>query len=223
MIVIFDLDDTLYKEIDYLKSAYNEIALFICNVTKNELDHSSVYNELLTSYYQGKNPFQSLLNNHNFPDDFLNILIDTYRNHIPLIMLDYETEDILKYLKKEKAKLGLLTDGRSVQQRNKIKALGLSEYFENILISEEFGSEKPAAKNYTHFIEKFGAGIYFYIADNSNKDFFSPNKLGWITIGLLDNGMNIHQQSLLPEKEYQPLYWVKSINEVKTIINKHII
>ena len=28
-VVVFDLDDTLYKEIDYLRSAYWEIALWI--------------------------------------------------------------------------------------------------------------------------------------------------------------------------------------------------
>ena len=31
--VIFDLDDTLYKEIDYLKSAYREIASLVEQTT----------------------------------------------------------------------------------------------------------------------------------------------------------------------------------------------
>ena len=29
-VVVFDLDDTLYKEIDFLKSAYREISDFLC-------------------------------------------------------------------------------------------------------------------------------------------------------------------------------------------------
>jgi putative hydrolase of the HAD superfamily len=33
----FDLDDTLYNEIDYLNSAYKEIALFIAEKSQDQL------------------------------------------------------------------------------------------------------------------------------------------------------------------------------------------
>ena len=47
-IVVFDLDDTLYKEIDYLFSAYHAIAESI------RLD---VAGEMLDWYHAGKNVF----------------------------------------------------------------------------------------------------------------------------------------------------------------------
>jgi putative hydrolase of the HAD superfamily len=64
-----------------------------------------------------------------------------YRNHYPSINLTSENENLLKQLKANGYKLGLITDGGSIQQRNKIKALILRN-FEYILISEEFGTEK---------------------------------------------------------------------------------
>ena len=47
--IIFDLDDTLYYEIDYLKSAYQEIASRICK------EDNHLYNKMLKLYQEGKN------------------------------------------------------------------------------------------------------------------------------------------------------------------------
>jgi putative hydrolase of the HAD superfamily len=63
-------------------------------------------------------------------------------------------------LKANGYKLGLITDGRSIQQRN-IKALNIEKYFEYILISEEFGTETPLI----FFVELFGESSFFYVAD----------------------------------------------------------
>ena len=52
-VVVFDLDDTLYNEIDFLKSAYLEIAnnvSILANVSS-----LSVFNEMLKNYYNGLN------------------------------------------------------------------------------------------------------------------------------------------------------------------------
>ena len=52
--VIFDLDDTLYAEVDFLKSAYFEIAN-ILDTTNSEL----LYQRMLALYCEGKNVFVS--------------------------------------------------------------------------------------------------------------------------------------------------------------------
>ena len=44
-VVVFDLDDTLYKEIDFLNSAFKEIALNISN------DSDTSFNEKLVTCY----------------------------------------------------------------------------------------------------------------------------------------------------------------------------
>ena len=98
--------------------------------------------------------------------------------------------------------MGIITDGRSVTQRNKIEALGLEDTFDDIIISEEFGSSKPSEENYLYFEKKYGNSNFTYIGDNTVKDFVTPNSLGWNTLCLLDDGNNIHKQNLDLNPDY---------------------
>ena len=217
--IIFDLDDTLSKEVLYLKSAYLEIANYIAS--KAQLDASQVYSKLFQWYQDGENAFDNAI--RTFQLNFLSIekkdFLDLYRNHKPVIRLKEEVIEILNYCKENKFSLGLLTDGRSVQQRNKIKALNLESYFQEIVISEEFGSEKPDEKNFKHFESKFGKGSYYYIGDNISKDFITPNKLGWISVCLLDQGENIHKQNFELAKAYLPKITISHIAELRSIFS----
>lgn len=210
--VVFDLDDTLYKEIDFLESAYCEIAGIIGE--KLKVDSSFIYEDMKNWYYEGSNAFNNLLKKYKPSDVSLNDLISLYRNHIPEIALPDESREVLTMLKKQNIPMGIMTDGRSVQQRNKIKALGLENFTEFILISEEFGSEKPDIRNYKYFMENYPSSKYFYIGDNTAKDFISARKLGWTTICLLDSGKNIHKQNFNLPEAYLPNYKVKNIAEV---------
>lgn len=132
-----------------------------------------------------------------------------------------ETLACLSFLKKNNISIGLITDGRSLTQRNKIRALGLERFIpdKNIVISEEIGSEKPEINNYTHFIGMNSGHRYFYIGDNPQKDFITPNELGWTTIGLMDNGQNIHTQTSIGGN-YNPQFWINDITELIKIINE---
>ena len=69
-------------------------------------------------------------------------LLWAYRLHDPNIKLSDDIEETLSLLKKKKAKIIILTDGRSITQRLKINALGLN-HLPNY-ISEDFNSEKPS-------------------------------------------------------------------------------
>jgi putative hydrolase of the HAD superfamily len=85
-----------------------------------------------------------------------------------------------------------------------LKALGIEQSFSDIIISEEFGSEKPDERNYLYYHQKYPSSHLYYIGDNTGKDFIVPAKLGWTTICIQDRGMNIHPQQLdrLPVPDY---------------------
>lgn len=225
-VICFDLDDTLYKEIDYLKSAYKEIVLFaMSKVNSKKYSIELLYSEMLKTYLSGLNAFE-FLNcklNLNLPMvEYLNV----YRNHKPHISLSKETLDTLSFLQNYKWEIGLITDGRIVQQQNKIDALGLRRYVkkEDIIISEEFGYEKPSVENYLYFEKSYPkADIYIYVGDNLNKDFLTPNALGWITICIKDNGLNIHKQNFHVPNKYLPHKIVSSISGITDICNSLII
>ena len=218
-ILTFDLDDTLYKEIDFLKSAYKEIAIRLSKETA--VHYEIILANMLLYYKSGLNAFSEIINTYNITtygvDDFISI----YRNHKPQISLNKPVENMLFRLKQMVFKVGVITDGRSVQQRNKIEALGLSDYFDDIIISEEFGSEKPNVANYTYFENQYGDAMdYIYVGDNTQKDFLAPNALGWHTICLLDDGHNIHKQSFELEKSKLPKQCITDVLDLEFTINQ---
>jgi putative hydrolase of the HAD superfamily len=213
-VFVFDLDDTLYKEIDYLKSAYREIA-----VKLQKFGIVDAYPQMIAWYGNEFNVFDKI-NEYYHLSIPISEFLSWYRNHIPSISLSEDATMLLKYIIASGNKISLITDGRSITQRNKINALGLQLYIDpdDIIISAEFGSEKPNLKNYQYFEDKYPNAEFVYIADNPNKDFVTPNRLGWMTIGLLNDGRNIHTQNMDIEKEYLPKIWVKSLKEITTIL-----
>ena len=153
---------------------------------------------MIDAYNEGLNAFEELnkfLGLELSISDYLCI----YRDHKPKIALSNDIVQMLDALKKQGVRIGLITDGRSMQQRNKIYALGLSRWIEeeDIVISEEFRSEKPALANYMYFMERYlKCHDFTYVGDNVKKDFIAPNVLGWTTICLKDDGRNIHKQDV---------------------------
>jgi len=192
--VVFDLDDTLALEIDYLKSAFREIAHLA------DPQHPNLADVLIELYFQNENAFAWLC--ATYPQFTVSDLLHIYRNHSPNYPKN-NCKSLLAQLKTKVYVLGLVTDGYSVTQRNKLKALGIDDYFDLLIISEEFGSEKPSAANFEVF-HQFQTQQYYYVGDNVSKDFITPNALGWTTICLLDAGNNIHPQDFNKDSLYLP-------------------
>ena len=82
--VIFDLDDTLYKEIDYLQSGFKYLSKSI----SKQVDEMSecIYEKLLLYYNSGENAFQKIIREYNLIYSVRELEI-LYRNHIILEIL----------------------------------------------------------------------------------------------------------------------------------------
>lgn len=186
-VIVFDLDDTLYNELDYLKSAYKTIAVFL-----DPNDWKQLYSKMFSLYRSKINVFEFVAEAYNTD---IKPLIEMYRNHTPEIQLFDGVIEVFEAIKSKKGKIGIITDGRSHTQRAKLKSLGILKFIDSIVISEEIGSEKPDLANFRAIENSLSGGVYYYIADNLKKDFIGPNVLGWKSVALLDNGMNIHFES----------------------------
>lgn len=208
--VIFDLDDTLVYEIEFLKSAFKEIA------EKLEPERDlELYEEMFSFYEKKVNVFAVL--HQKYPNYSKEDLLNIYRNHFPSLKLNEGARDVLNFCTDKGYKIGLISDGRSITQRNKLKSLEIEHVFEKIVISEEFGSTKPNSENYKVFVLDRELE-YYYIADNPQKDFIAPNKLGWTTICLLDKGKNIHRQYFDIDLEYLPKLKISNLMELIEIL-----
>ena len=206
--VIFDLDDTLVYEIDYLKSAYRAIASLVIS---DKIATERLYEQMFCEYQEGRNAFEYVTK--YFPHFSMEQLLRVYRNHLPVISLNEGAQDVFVFCKTQGYKIGLITDGRSVTQRNKLRALGIEALFDKIVISEEFGSSKPDLHNYEVFTEE-DIKAYCYIGDNPAKDFIAPNILGWTSYCLLNKGWNIHSQDFEVAPAQQPTYIITELKEL---------
>ena len=222
-VVCFDLDDTLYKEIDFLKSGYKKVAELVGK--RFGLDVWNIYYQLLLWYHNGENAFSRLNDEYGIDnpiEDYLNV----YRYHHPAIALSEETRNVLTKLKEEGVILAIITDGREITQNQKIEALGLSEWIDNefIIINEAKEHFKPNHWSFDKmmlccFEQHLDTELsFYYVGDNTEKDFIAPNELGWMSVCLLDDGKNIHKQDFNVENIKTPKKSISNISELIDIL-----
>ncbi len=162
--VIFDLDDTLYSEKDYVRSGFLAAA-------------PNHFNELWQAFLEGKPAFDTVMPNQKEQ------VLAAYRNHKPNISMYPGVYEMLARIRESGRKLGLITDGRPKGQRAKIKALGIESLFDKIIITDELGGVEFRKPNDTAFRlmqEKLGVPFdqMVYVGDNVQKDFQAPQQLG---------------------------------------------
>ena len=119
--------------------------------------------------------------------------LELYRFHHPSISLSPDVSEFIDQLITSNIEFSIITDGRSISQRNKIESLGISKIVKNVIVSEETGYEKPHLNNFKLLGRLYPNKDFVYIGDNTSKDFLAPNILKWDSICLLDNGQNIHK------------------------------
>ena len=210
IVVVFDLDDTLYYELDYQESGYNAVIDLVSEVY--ECDKDRLHD--LTK--DGGDVLQRIC-------DFIGVpsakesLLWTYRLHKPDIRLQPEAFELLEFLRDNGATILILTDGRSISQRLKLAALGLSNV--EVYISDEYSSEKPDLLRFEAICKKHVAEQHIYIGDNADKDFVAPNKLGWLTVGLEPSEKSFYKADVdTITEDHHPKYWVKSLKSIGDIL-----
>ncbi len=182
--VVFDLDDTLYDEIEYCKSGFAVIAEFLAN--RPEPRPSSMGEgkappaerifaalwEQLTAGNRTKT-FNTALDELSigYDDELIGELIEVYRNHKPKITLPQDSRDVLCELS-TKYTVALLTDGFLPAQEFTVRALGIEKYFKSIVYTEQLGREcwKPSPAGFEKIMQthKVEAEYMAYVADNEN-------------------------------------------------------
>ena len=201
--IAFDLDDTLYKERDYVMTGRRAVADRFSGPAGMCADR------LCGLMDQAPDAFDALLALPGIGDAGITIddVLSVYRSHMPELTLPANTAEALGRLKSRGAVLAIITDGRSLTQRNKIKALGLEDYIPaaNILISEEVGDDKLSPRPFRDLMDRVAADRYYMVGDNPVKDFYHPKLLGWTSIMLCDTeGVNVPSQDL---GDYEPDRW----------------
>lgn len=217
-VIVFDLDDTLAPERDFVRSGLRAVRQLLA--TELGEPHADVaFRSMTDALEHGRNHYSAL---ERLADEWMargeisrlpdmKRVVDCCRNTPPDMgyRLDRRMEGVLMRLAGGGDMVGVITDGRSLTQRNKIEALALRRWMadDDIMISEETGHDKRSPHAFSHFMERYPrAEEYVYVGDNPAKDFETPNSLGWTTVMIKSASPrdNVHAQSLIYRHDAMP-------------------
>jgi putative hydrolase of the HAD superfamily len=171
--LVFDMDDTLYPEKDFVLSGYRAVAQFLSD--SDICDYQSAYSCMAETYAtKGKlKVFPALLAKLPHSSIKLADLVDVYRQHTPAICLFPGYLDLLRTLARE-YRLGIITDGLPTVQARKVRALGLEGIMDNVIYTWEYGAdkEKPHPFSFSLMLEYLQAdpASCLFVGDNPDKD-----------------------------------------------------
>lgn len=193
--MVFDLDDTLYKERDYVHSGRRAVAAAVGAALGVDAEGLM---EVMENAPDAFDALAALIAGLPGCDAWpVSRMVEVYRGHKPDIKLDDDTRAVLADLSRRHT-LAIITDGNTVRQHAKIEALGLGEFFhpENIYVSDDAGSDKSTPVPFAEMERRHRReSRRYYIGDNLAKDFHWAGLRGWHTVMLLDPGrLNIYPQ-----------------------------
>lgn len=185
MIIVFDLDDTLYEEITFVHSGFRAVAEAVSG--RWPISAESAFEFLMDSIKKtGRGrQFDDLLDRVGARSRRnIEWLLRVYRHHPPDISL---TDDSLRVLESLSGKaLYLVTDGHKVVQNNKIEALGLRRFFRHCYLTHRYGvcHRKPSPRVFELLLERENSDPdnVVYVGDDPRKDFRGIRPLGFRTI-----------------------------------------
>jgi putative hydrolase of the HAD superfamily len=220
--VTFDLDDTLYDEIDYCRSGFAAVGDHLAALPGTP--SASRISDCLWRRFSAGNrtkTFNAALDELGiaYDEGLIRRLVQAYRNHRPNITLPQDSRDVLSGLQARYA-LGLLTDGFLPAQRLKVEALGLDIYFRSIVYTEQLGRKywKPSPLGFEKVLGCLRAKPEnaAYVADNEQKDFVAANKMGLATIQIV-RPARLHTESA-DEPSAAPKHKIHKIGQLPTLL-----
>jgi putative hydrolase of the HAD superfamily len=189
VILIFDLDDTLYDESRFVDGGLKAVArhgeMHWGWAAAQSLD---ALRAILARDGRGQ-VFDQWLRAHDaWSLGRVRDCVRAYRNHSPDIALFPTAHRIIDQYR-ARGPLYLVTDGNKNVQRSKVDALALWPDFKRVFITHRFGV--AAAKPSTHCFERIKAEAncewrdMVYVGDNPAKDFVNLTPLGVLTVRVL--------------------------------------
>lgn len=186
-ILVFDLDDTLYDELSYVRSGLAAVADYAALQTGQDAEW---LRELFEDALAGG---RSGVLDRGFEragvgtTRLIRACVGVYRTHEPTLSLWPAAERCLSRFADHR--LFLVTDGNTSAQSRKVAALGLQDRFEKVFLTYRYGRDrgKPSPYCFERIRALTGAPAddIVYIADNPAKDFVGIRPLGFSTVRVL--------------------------------------
>ncbi|HRX84425.1 MAG TPA: HAD family hydrolase [Phycisphaerae bacterium] len=220
--LVFDIDDTLYAERDYVFSGYDAVAEAFAARLPAKFDLAARMRELFDSPHRAR-VFNVILTEAGVPGDEVDTLaaemVAAYRAHTPKIELLPEARDLLALLPTW-VRLGVISDGYLITQQQKAAALGLFNLMDEVIFTDAWGREfwKPHKRAFEEMARRLHVppAACAYVSDNLAKDFVAANALGWTTV-LVDRPERVYATAVAPAGG-EPRHVVRVLTELPDLL-----
>jgi len=177
--VCFDLDDTLYPYEDYARAGLSAAAFRLREETGHYLRE-----RLFDLYFRREvteGTFDRIVERYDLGQDLVDDLVAAFHgSRVPLTPYD----DVVPVLTElgGRYSLGVVTDGRN--GRSKLERLGLTGYFDAVVVTPDIGTSKHDPRPYEVALDRLEArpDRTVYVGDDPRVDFRHPNDLGIHTV-----------------------------------------
>lgn len=225
--VVFDVDDTLYPERDYVRSGFSSVAEAVQSVVR--IPKAELFDFLWSCFERGTRghtfdllcaAYREVAEHYSVQD-----LVEIYRHHRPCINLPQESKQVLDRLRLIGLKTGVISDGPLASQSAKVSALELEPLVDAIILTDAWGRGywKPHTRAFEEIARRFGIAHQelCYVADNPAKDFYAPKTLGWYTIRVRCPGQERYSMEPVNE-DYAPDITVSRLSAAVDEIMKRV-
>jgi putative hydrolase of the HAD superfamily len=186
--LILDLDDTLYDESTYVTSGLQAVARHMAGqYAVNEDELFALMQADIAKNGRGT-ALNAALRSIGVADSehVVSQLLAVYREHQPSIELYDDAKNLLQGLRSTmpSLRLGLITDGLPVMQRQKVNALCLDQIFDFICYCWEHSAPKPSVKGFERLLSELNVlpGQCVMIGDRVDHDLTPAKSLGMHTV-----------------------------------------
>lgn len=222
MVIVFDLDETLFPERTYVESGFRAVArwgyrAFAWNPRQSECEML----QLLDRDGRGR-VFNSWLASRGVKTArHVKTCISVYRSHVPEITLLPAAVRALSSLSNHP--VYVVTDGHKLAQARKIAALGLNSVIKKAYITHRYGVAN--AKPSTHCFELIRKrencdwNKLFYVGDDPSKDFVNLNRVGATTIRVLTG----QHSKRIASRGFDGQYCIASLDELNTLLKELVV
>jgi putative hydrolase of the HAD superfamily len=222
--VFFDIDDTLYDTSGFAKLA-RKAALNAMIDAGLPLSHDDAYTllrEIIKEKGSNYDRHLNVLTKRVFGEEkplLIAVGMITYHNvKFALLRLFPETMSTLIHLKAHGYHLGVISNGLTIKQYEKLVRLGLHHFFDSVVTSQQTNVEKPDIAIFEMALEKMGCKAENSIMIGNS---FSDDILGAINAGMsavyLTPELKESEKDII-EQEGLELEIISDIGEIKDIM-----
>jgi putative hydrolase of the HAD superfamily len=212
MVIVFDLDDTLYNERVFVNSGFRAVAKFLFE--NYAVPENDCYSLMIDRLKDGRGRIfdDTLLHFGVYSKRVVLQCLGVYRGHNPKIELYDDAVRCLERLKN--IPVYIVTDGNKCVQKNKLVVLDLYHTVKFCFITHRYGVKyaKPSPHCFLKICEreKVLPTEVVYIGDNPHKDFVGIKALGFKTVRI----MRGHFKDVIKPAEFEAQIQIHSLDEL---------